>query len=115
MVFNVSTVVSSKKIVVLTKNGCKYCDQMKEVLEKELGIDMEQYVRVENLQEPKEKFVQKAEEMIKLTGSKTFPQLFLGGKYFGGTDDLRRMQVFNQDKLHERFADIGVNIDVVDF
>jgi glutaredoxin 3 len=69
-----------KPVIMYTTAVCPYCIHAKKILAekgvaeiKEIRIDLNQLER---------------EKMIKLTARRTVPQIFIGGIYVGGCDDL---------------------------
>ena len=60
--------------------GCGYCSRAKALL-KQRGVEQIDEVRVDL--EPARR-----DEMIKLTGRFTVPQIFIGSAFVGGCDDL---------------------------
>lgn len=70
------------KITIYTQNNCAYCIWAKQFLDSkklsyhEIRIDLDPA---------------KKDEMIRLTGKKTTPQIFINDKPIGGYDDLSRL------------------------
>ena len=60
--------------------GCGYCSRAKALL-KQRGVEQIDEVRVDL--EPARR-----DEMVKLTGRFTVPQIFIGSTFVGGCDDL---------------------------
>ena len=60
--------------------GCGYCSRAKALL-KQRGVEQIDEVRVDL--EPARR-----DEMVKLTGRYTVPQIFIGSTFVGGCDDL---------------------------
>jgi glutaredoxin 3 len=70
-------------IVLYTKPGCGYCSAARDLLKRK-GADYEDIVASSD---PKKKH-----EMIQRSGGRmTFPQIFIGGKHIGGSDDLHAL------------------------
>jgi glutaredoxin 3 len=67
------------KIVIYSKDHCPYCDMAKQLLQSrgatftEIRIDLDD---------------QKRDEMIRLSGRRTVPQIFINDQPIGGYDDL---------------------------
>ncbi len=62
-----------------TKENCSYCNRAKQLLAaKKLDY---QEIRVDTDSD-------KLEEMVRLSGRRTVPQIFINGKAIGGYDDL---------------------------
>ena len=70
-------------IVIYTKPGCGYCYSAKSLLDGK-GAD---YTEIVASNDPAKK-----QEMIQRSGGRmTFPQIFIGGKHIGGSDDLHAL------------------------
>ncbi len=67
------------KIVIYTTAQCHYCVQAKQLLDQK-KVSYEE-IRID-------KNPEKADEMIKLSGRKTVPQIFINDYHIGGCDDL---------------------------
>ena len=71
------------EIVVYTKPGCPYCVAAKALLQKK-GADFTDIVASND--------PAKKQEMIQKSGGRmTFPQIFIGGKHVGGSDELHAL------------------------
>ena len=71
------------EIVVSTKPGCPYCVAAKALLQKK-GADFTDIVASND--------PAKKQEMIQKSGGRmTFPQIFIGGKHIGGSDELHAL------------------------
>ncbi|OGP97766.1 MAG: glutaredoxin 3, partial [Deltaproteobacteria bacterium RBG_16_55_12] len=70
------------KVVIYTTTSCPYCTRAKAFLRSK-NVDFEEIdvSRDERLQE----------EIIRLSGRRTVPQIFINGKSVGGFDDIRQM------------------------
>lgn len=92
-------------VVVIAKSGCKYCTMANGMLG-DLGVAY----TYKNLQEgkPDDEFRRDVDQLEKITGSRTFPQIFSRGKYLGGFSDVENMYMFNYEKLAE---ELGINPD----
>lgn len=67
------------KVRIYTKSWCGYCHRAKALLGRK-GVSYEEVdVTSDRGQE---------QEMVRLSGSRTVPQIFIGGKLIGGSDDL---------------------------
>lgn len=62
---------------------CPYCMQAKALL-KERGVDSIDEIAIDGRLEERE-------AMIRLTGKRTVPQIFIGDTYVGGCDDLHEL------------------------
>jgi len=70
-------------VVIYTKPGCGYCHAAKALLEQK-GVDFTEIVASSD---PARK-----QEMIQKSGGRmTFPQIFIGGKHIGGSDELHAL------------------------
>jgi glutaredoxin 3 len=70
-------------VVIYTKPGCPYCTAAKALLDKK-GVDFTEIV-ASNDPEKKQEMIQKS------GGRMTFPQVFIGEKHIGGSDDLHAL------------------------
>ena len=67
-------------VVLYTKPGCPYCIAAMGLLTRK-GVDFTEIVASND--------PEKKPEMIQKSGGKaTFPQIFIGGKHIGGSDDM---------------------------
>jgi glutaredoxin 3 len=70
-------------IVIYTKPGCPYCISAKALLDGK-GVD---YTEIVASNDPDRK-----QEMIQRSGGRmTFPQIFIGDRHIGGSDDLHAL------------------------
>ena len=70
-------------VVIYTKPGCPYCTAAKALLDKK-GVDFTEIVASND--------PEKKQEMIQRSGGRmTFPQMFIGEKHIGGSDDLHAL------------------------
>ena len=70
-------------IVIYTKPGCPYCVAAKALLERK-GAEFTEIV-ASNDPEKKQEMIQRS------NGRMTFPQIFIGAKHVGGSDDLHAL------------------------
>ena len=71
------------EIVIYTKPGCPYCFAAMGLLKRK-GAD---YTEIVASNDPDKKA-----EMVQRSGGRaTFPQIFIDGKHFGGSDDLHAL------------------------
>lgn len=73
----------SEKIEIYTKWGCPYCVAAKALLDKK-GVTYEEYDVT--MGGPK-----KAEMVDRVPGARTVPQVLVGGKAYGGFDDINAL------------------------
>ncbi|KAL3162490.1 hypothetical protein ABBQ32_010153 [Trebouxia sp. C0010 RCD-2024] len=78
------------QVVVVTTVGCQYCKQAKDTLHTE-NVDFDE-IEASNQMELLNK-------IRAITGKRTVPQIFLGGKSLGGSDDL--LQLVADRQLHK--------------
>lgn len=71
-----------KKVVIYTTQGCPYCADAKELLNKK-------GVKYEEIQVDKDP--NKLAEMIKLSQKRSVPQIFIDQESIGGFDDLSKL------------------------
>lgn len=67
------------KVIMYSTSTCPYCDNAKQLL-KSKNISFEE-IRVDTSDE-------KREEMMRLSGRRTVPQIFINGQSIGGFTDL---------------------------
>ena len=71
-------------VVIYTKPGCSYCYAAKALLDRK-GVD---YTEIVASSDP-----EKRQEMMQKSGGRaTFPQVFVGEKHIGGSDDLHALE-----------------------
>ncbi len=70
-------------VVIYTKPGCPYCAAALSLLERK-GADVTEIVASNDP-------AKKAEMVEKSGGKATFPQIFIGGKHVGGSDDVHAL------------------------
>lgn len=71
-------------VEIYTKMMCPYCVRAKRLLD-EKGVDYEEYDI--SLGGPR-----RAEMMERANGGYTVPQIFIGGRHIGGSDDLAALE-----------------------
>ena len=70
-------------VVIYTKPGCPYCAMAEGLLARK-GVN---YTEIVASNDPAKK-----QEMIQRSGGRmTFPQVFIGGKHIGGSDELHAL------------------------
>lgn len=91
-------------IVVHTKNGCKFCELVKEFLtNKNIPYIVVHYdPLLTNYDKMKNKLMNKTNHI-------TFPQLFVGEVFIGGYTEL--VSAYETCKLHELCQEIGVIVE----
>jgi glutaredoxin 3 len=79
------------EIIIYTTEICPYCVRAKQLLDRK-GLDYSE-IRVDNNDALRN-------EMIKLSGRRTVPQIFINGKSIGGCDDLYQLELSGElDKM----------------
>ena len=77
-----------QEVVVYTTRFCPYCVRAKALLKRK-GI-------IEFTEIPVAGSDQKRQEMIRLTGRRTVPQIFIGNTHVGGFTELRNLEESGQ-------------------
>ena len=81
-----------KNIIMYSSSYCPFCTNAERLLE-EKGFDITQKILID--EDPNE-----LEKMMKLTGKRTVPQIFIDNNYIGGFDELRACDLSGElDKL----------------
>lgn len=70
-------------VVLYTKPGCPYCHAAMGLLDRK-GVE---YTEIVASNDP----AKKSEMVEKSGGRMTFPQIFIGGKHVGGSDDIHAL------------------------
>lgn len=74
-----------KKIIMYTSSYCPFCNNAEQLLSnKGFAIDEKIYVD----QDP-----EVLSSMVKITGKRTVPQIFIGENHIGGFDELRKIDL----------------------
>ncbi|MFM5894514.1 MAG: glutaredoxin 3 [Novosphingobium sp.] len=76
--------MTTPKVEIYTKWGCPYCVRAKALLDSK-GVAYEEYDVT--MGGPK-----KAEMLARVPGAQTVPQVLIGGKAVGGSDDLAALE-----------------------
>lgn len=71
--------MAAQQVTMYTTGWCPYCARARALLERK-GID---WTEIDLEAEP-----ERRAEMIKRTGARTVPQIFIGDRYVGGSDEL---------------------------
>jgi glutaredoxin 3 len=101
----VQTALDASTIVVFSKIGCPYCDKLVSKLN-ELSIDFQEVV----LDPSHADYDSMKTELISVSNHRTFPQLFIQKKCYGGYDVFMTMLATNQ--LHVLLKDCGIDVTV---
>ncbi|XP_061194868.1 uncharacterized protein LOC133203024 [Saccostrea echinata] len=81
--------IASKKVVVYSKSSCPFCKKAKQVFQKYLNnrlLSREDYEVIEIENDPNCVAIQTY--MMKKTGARTVPRVFVKGKFIGGGDQV---------------------------
>jgi glutaredoxin 3 len=81
------------KVEVYTKSWCGYCHRAKALLGRK-GVGFEEIDVTDDLA--------REQEMIRRSGRRTVPQIFIGGVHVGGSDDLHALEA--EGKLDEMLS-----------
>lgn len=91
--------ISMAKVLMYSTEVCPYCVRAEQLLKRK-GVQVIEKVRVDLQPEIRA-------EMMKKTGRRTVPQIYINGEYVGGYDDLAALdQAGGLDKL---LAKSGLN------
>jgi glutaredoxin 3 len=78
------------KIIIYSTNHCPYCSNAKRLFE----LKKANYTEINIENDP-----EKQDEMIRLTGRRSVPQIFINDQHIGGCDDLYALNT--EGKLDE--------------
>ncbi|XP_072051306.1 glutaredoxin-1-like [Amphiura filiformis] len=93
--------VKNGKVVVFSKSYCPYCKRTKSLLNGKVKADALEYIEIENRPDMNEM----QDYLLKITGGRSVPRVFIGGKFVGGNDET---QAANQSgKLNTMLKEIG--------
>lgn len=85
--------IKMSSIVIHEKVGCPYCKKANDLLH-EYGYEF-----TIEIYDPKHPNYEKCKKKLEIyTGSKTFPQIYVGNYYIGGYDDLSNL---SEDEFRE--------------
>lgn len=71
------------KVIIYSTQQCPYCDQAKALLNKKAVS----YTEIKVDQDPAQR-----DEMVRLSGRRTVPQIFINDHHVGGCDDLYALE-----------------------
>ena len=98
----IDTLLQEKKIVVISKSYCPFCKKAKQVLAKyKIAKEHIAILEIENDSSCEE--IQKYMQV--LTGGRSVPRVFIGGKCIGGGDET--MALHNKGKLEPLLKNVG--------
>ena len=73
------------RILMYCTRVCPYCIRAEQLRAKKgIAVDTIEKIRVDD-------FPEKREEMMRLTGRRTVPQIFIGDRHVGGFDDMAEL------------------------
>ena len=98
----IDTLLQEKKIVVISKSYCPFCKKAKQVLAK-YNIPKEHIAILEIENDSSCEEIQKYMQV--LTGGRSVPRVFIGGKCIGGGDET--MALHNNGKLEPLLKNVG--------
>mmetsp|Transcript_23466 Transcript_23466/g.28208 ORF Transcript_23466/g.28208 Transcript_23466/m.28208 type:complete len:139 (+) Transcript_23466:104-520(+) len=87
----ISQSIQDNSVIVFSKSYCPYCRRTKSLLSditKSTDIDV-QIVELDLQQENDGQLIQS--ELLRLTGQRTVPNVFIHGKHIGGNSDLQQL------------------------
>lgn len=87
----VQELIKGKPIFIASKSYCPYCTQTKNTVSQ---ITLEAYI-LELDEQPDGASLQEA--LLELTGQRTVPNVFIGGKHIGGNSDVQALK--SKDEL----------------
>jgi glutaredoxin 3 len=74
--------MSAPQIVMYTKSWCPYCERARALL-KSKGVA---FTEIDIESQPEQR-----EEMVRRSGRRTVPQIFIGIRHIGGSDDIHEL------------------------
>jgi len=86
--------LQANKVVVFSKSYCPYCTQAKEALNAELGRGKYKVIELENRSDCSA--IQ--DHLRDLTGARSVPRVFIGGKCIGGGTETAQLRASGQLK-----------------
>ncbi|KAJ7351879.1 hypothetical protein OS493_034785 [Desmophyllum pertusum] len=94
--------VKSSKVVVFSKTHCPYCTMAKSAL-KDAGLKQSDYLLIELDERDDGSAIQDA--LVKITGARTVPRVFINGKFVGGGSEVKALQ--SSGKLKPMLQEVG--------
>lgn len=100
----VDSMIKDNPLLMISKSTCPSCKRAKDTLrsakvKNAIVVDIDTEVSNQEVEEIQV-------HMKKLTGARTVPRIFIGGKCIGGNDDLQGLK--NQGKLNDHLLQAGV-------
>ncbi|KAF8073193.1 GRXC3 [Scenedesmus sp. PABB004] len=81
----VNTKIKENKVVVFSKTYCPYCIKAKKALTSLIKPEQMEVVEIDGMSHGEGIDVQDA--LYEVTGGRSVPRVFIGGKFIGGGDD----------------------------
>ncbi|KAG2491300.1 hypothetical protein HYH03_010306 [Edaphochlamys debaryana] len=99
----VKSFVGDSKVAIFSKTYCPYCTRVKGLMT-ELKVPF-QVLELDNMGAEGQEL---QDALQPVTGRRTVPQVFVGGKFIGGCDDT--VALHNAGKLKGELAAVGISI-----
>ena len=96
-----SLLIVHQKIMVFAKSYCPYCKRTKATLrnlEIDLGSSLDVHV-IELDEEPEDDGRLIQQELLRMTGQRTVPNVFINSEHIGGNSDIEEM--YDEETLHD--------------
>lgn len=94
---------SKHPVMFFSRDGCHYCEKLaRELGAQHIPFTVFKVTRDEQGDELKR-------QLVELTNVKTFPQLFIGGRFIGGYTDFIRLSL--NGEIKEALNTIGIDYD----
>ena len=89
----IDNLLKAKKVVVISLSNCPYCKTAKQVLAKYNISKAKMYIRELDNDPNREEILR---YMLQLTGARSVPRVFIGGKFVGGGSNIQAMHTHGQ-------------------
>lgn len=93
--------VKDGKVVVFSKTWCPYCKKVKDTLNKVVKKDCLDIIELDKVDDSEAIL----EYLKKITGARSVPRVFIGGKSIGGNDDTQALA--SSGKMGPLLKDLG--------
>jgi glutaredoxin 3 len=94
--------IADNKVMIFSKSHCPYCTKAKSAVSSLLPPTKFKVLEIENLKECQE--IQ--DILMGITGGRSVPRVFVGGKFIGGGDDTAAK--LKSGELKQLFEAVGV-------